>query len=168
MSAHGEEGTSQVKPINASDLKKNTYVMMGGRPCQVKDISGSKTGKHGSMKFTFSGLDIFTKKQFSGMEPGHANMLEPVVTKHEYQLLDIGADNDNHIDLSCLNDANEEVTVQCLKVIGDEKNPLYKQIQEAHAAGKNIIVMSQMAPCGEAGKEVMLESVMTWKEDQSN
>ena len=34
--------------------------MIKGKPCKVKDVSVSKTGKHGHAKCKFSASDIFT------------------------------------------------------------------------------------------------------------
>ena len=65
---------------------------MKGCPCKIVEMSTSKTGKHGSAKVNLTGIDIFTNKKYEDISPSTHNMDVPVVTRKEYQLIDIAND----------------------------------------------------------------------------
>merc|ERR1712171_23136 len=46
--------------VEAGQIRKGGYIMIKGKPCKVKDVSVSKTGKHGHAKCKFAASDIFT------------------------------------------------------------------------------------------------------------
>ncbi|KAF7509431.1 hypothetical protein GJ744_007994 [Endocarpon pusillum] len=88
-------GASDTTPTQCSTLRKNGHVIMGKerRPCKIVDMSTSKTGKHGHAKVHLTGIDIFTGKKYEELSPSTHNMEVPKVTRKEYPLLDISADN---------------------------------------------------------------------------
>ena len=77
--------------------------MLKGWPCKVMDISCAKVlknienlikfsfqaGKHGSAKASIIGIDIFTNKKHEDGCPSTHNIDVPVVSKKEFQLIDI-------------------------------------------------------------------------------
>ena len=90
-----EEG-SQYTPASAGDIKKGHYLLMKGDfeyPCKVVSVSHCKTGKHGSAKCSITGIDVFTGKKHEDSLPSSANVKCPVVTKTEYELINILEDN---------------------------------------------------------------------------
>merc|ERR1712146_95963 len=88
----GSSGASLTIPTHCSALRKGGYVCVKGHPCQVVDMSTSKTGKHGSAKVNFTAIDIFTNKKYEDMSPATANVDVPVVTRSECELVDITDD----------------------------------------------------------------------------
>jgi translation initiation factor 5A len=56
-------------------------------------VSTSKTGKHGSAKCNFTGIDIFTGKKYEEISPSTDTVYVPVITRKEYGLVDISGDD---------------------------------------------------------------------------
>jgi translation initiation factor 5A len=140
---------SDTFPMQCSALRKNGFVIIGGRPCKIVDMSTSKTGKHGHAKVNLTALDIFTGKKMEDMCPSTHNMLVPNVSRTEYQLLDISEDNflslllpngetkdDVRLPEDDLGDritaefeAGKAVLVSILKAMGEEAAVAYKENQ---------------------------------------
>ena len=82
-----------VVPTQASELKVGHYICINDRPCKITDLTDSKTGKHGGRKIHFFTTDLFNEKKYEHciMSKQHAD--SPVVTKTEYQLMDIDEKN---------------------------------------------------------------------------
>lgn len=59
---------------------------------KVVNVSTSKTGKHGHAKANFTATDIFTGKKLEDVIPSTHTTSVPVVSRNEYQLLDISDD----------------------------------------------------------------------------
>ncbi|XP_019619812.1 PREDICTED: eukaryotic translation initiation factor 5A-1-like isoform X2 [Branchiostoma belcheri] len=79
-------GTFQMQ---CSDLKKDGYVMLEGRPCKIVEMTTSKAGKHGSAKVDLVGTDIFTGKTYKGVFGSNDDMDVPNVNRTEYTLINI-------------------------------------------------------------------------------
>ncbi len=61
-------------------------------PCKIVDYSTSKTGKHGHAKANIVATDIFTGKKLEDISPTSHNMMSPIVTRRDFQLIDIDED----------------------------------------------------------------------------
>jgi translation initiation factor 5A len=94
--ARGDAGASNCVPKSMGSLRKGGYLLIKQRPCKIVDMSTSKIGKHGSAKVNVTGIDIFTGKKYEDCKPSSANVEEPIVTRQEYELMDI---NDNFLSL---------------------------------------------------------------------
>ena len=86
------ESGSSTFPQQCSALKKNGFVVMGGRPSKIMEMSTSKTGKHGGAKIRLVGIDIFNGKKYEEICPSTHNMDVPNVRRLEFQLIDITED----------------------------------------------------------------------------
>ncbi|KAK2737694.1 Eukaryotic translation initiation factor 5A [Myotisia sp. PD_48] len=84
-----DAGASTTYPQQCSALRKNGFVVIKNRPCKIVEMSTSKTGKHGHAKVHLVAIDIFTNKKLEELCPSTHNMDVPVVTRKEYQLIDI-------------------------------------------------------------------------------
>ena len=79
-------------PSEAGQIRKGGYIMIKGHPCKVSDVSTSKTGKHGHAKCNFTAIDVFTNKKYEDIIPATHTAHIPVVTRKDYDLIDISDD----------------------------------------------------------------------------
>lgn len=81
---------SYTQPILGVSVRKNTVILIQGKyPCRVVQIDIAKTGKHGSAKAVFTGLDIFNEKKHEELTMTHHKIPEVIVEHHDYTLIDI-------------------------------------------------------------------------------
>lgn len=126
----------------AGRMKPGSLLMMKEQfPCKVTAFSTAKPGKHGSAKAMITGKDIFTDKQYEETFGTGDNIPVPLVTKHEYTLLDC--------------DAEGQLTF--LTPEGDTKEDLALP-QEAHLKD----VAKKIREIFEAGAKECLVTVQKW------
>merc|ERR1712164_106959 len=87
-----DAGASDVQSVEAGQIRQGGYIMIKGKPCKVKSVSVSKTGKHGHAKGKFSATDIFTGATCEELCPSSHNIDTPVVTKKDYMIQGIQDD----------------------------------------------------------------------------
>jgi translation initiation factor 5A len=92
---------SKSVPTQAGLLKIGDHILIKDRPCQIKDIVKAKTGKHGCAKAHFTGIDIFTDQKCEYMETTTKNVEVPVITKNDYQVLNITKNAVSCLDEKC-------------------------------------------------------------------
>ena len=127
-----EEGALEV-PIKAGDLKKGGYVVAKEEfPCKVLEVTTSKTGKHGHAKAHITCVDIFTGKKFEMNEPTSHNCMRPIVTKEEYDLVDLSSEG-----LVTYIDAKGEYD-ESLKM--DTNDELFENIKKNLESGSSILI----------------------------
>jgi translation initiation factor 5A len=76
-----DSGASKTVSTEAGQIRKGGYIMIKGKPCKVKDVSVSKTGKHGHAKCKFSASDIFTGASCEELCPSTHSIDVPIVIK---------------------------------------------------------------------------------------
>merc|ERR1711937_323569 len=81
-----DAGASATVSVEAGQIRKGGYIMIKGKPCKVKDVSVSKTGKHGHAKCKFAASDIFTGATCEELCPSTHSIDVPVVTKSDWQI----------------------------------------------------------------------------------
>ena len=81
-----DAGASQTVSVEAGQIRKGGYIMIKGKPCKVKDVSTSKTGKHGHAKCKFSASDIFTGASCEELCPSTHSIDVPVVNKTDWMI----------------------------------------------------------------------------------
>lgn len=135
MSDHdaGDSGASNTFPVQAGALKKGSHVVIKGFPCKIIEYSTSKTGKHGHAKANIVGIDIFTGKKYEDISPSSHNMNSPVVTRKDFQLIDI----DSEGFVTIMDDRNDTRSDLRLDLDGDET---HTKIQEDFEAEKSLVV----------------------------
>ncbi|KAE8131202.1 eukaryotic translation initiation factor 5A-2 [Aspergillus pseudotamarii] len=127
---HTFDEENAVKPVTwsekSSDLRKNAYIIIEGRPCKVVDISVEESRAMTQVK----GVDIFTGRQLE-MEflPDHSVDI-PAVRCLEYQLINVDEGFLNLVTQDWV--AKDDVKVP----VGDIGN----QITSDFDAGKDVLV----------------------------
>ena len=78
------------KIINATEVRVGTNIIVDGRPCTVKKIDISKTGKHGHAKARIEAVGIIGGNKKVFVIPGHDRLEVPMIEKRKGQVLSIG------------------------------------------------------------------------------
>eukprot|EP00558_Chaetoceros_sp_UNC1202_P002658 CAMPEP_0197246586 /NCGR_PEP_ID=MMETSP1429-20130617/16740_1 /TAXON_ID=49237 /ORGANISM="Chaetoceros sp., Strain UNC1202" /LENGTH=159 /DNA_ID=CAMNT_0042707279 /DNA_START=41 /DNA_END=520 /DNA_ORIENTATION=+ len=148
-----DAGASAVIPMEAGNIKKGGYIMIKGRPCKVLSIAVSKTGKHGHAKCNFTATDIFTGKKLEDMVPGSHGTTVPIVSKADWEIIDIDEDGavtlmdeggNQKVDVNlphipdgfgeeirtAWDEGNKTVQVSVQTAVGEEAIVAYKVVQE--------------------------------------
>jgi translation initiation factor 5A len=117
-------------------------------PPQIVDYSTAKTGKHGSAKAMYVGIDIFTGNKYEDTAPTGANTAMPVMVRSEWLLTDINDDdaNDEGSIASLLNPETGD-TRDDLRVPDDKE---YANLREALAADIKDIIVTVTEAIGKA------------------
>merc|ERR1712162_74090 len=125
-----ESGASDTHMVEAGQIRKGGYILTKGKACKVKDVSVSKTGKHGHAKCKFSASCIFTGATCEELCPSTHSIAVPFVKKKDFQLpnVDYKTDDDNKISDQIKKiieeiDGGAEIELYCtvMKAIGKEK-----------------------------------------------
>lgn len=80
-----------LKLVNATELRKGSYVIIDGSPCEVRKIDISKTGKHGHAKARIEAVGIIDEKKRVIVKPGHEKVAVPLIEKKKGQVLAVNA-----------------------------------------------------------------------------
>merc|ERR1711881_573636 len=81
-----DAGSASTVSVEAGQIRKGGYIMIKGKPCKVRDVSVSKTGKHGHAKCKFAASDIFTGNTCEELCPSTHSIDVPVVTKKDWMV----------------------------------------------------------------------------------
>jgi len=84
-----ESGASYTYPQQCGELRKDSLVMLKGKPCKVTEIKPTKTGE----KAHIVALDIFTGKKYEEIVPTSHSMEVPFSRLTEYQVLSADPDS---------------------------------------------------------------------------
>jgi translation initiation factor 5A len=136
MFESADAGSSLTYPSAVGSLRKSGHCMIKEKPCKIVDISTCKTGKHGSAKANYTGIDIFTGRKYEDCHPTSHNVDIPRVVRVEYQLLNIdgsrvclltdAGETKEDLDLPTDNDGTEDDVAANIRALFDD--------------GKNVIV----------------------------
>lgn len=85
--------------MEASDAREGSYVMVEGEPCEVRDYSKSKPGKHGSTKVRIKARGIFDGKDRVFAKPADAMIETPDIDKKAGQVVSVTGDRAQVMDL---------------------------------------------------------------------
>ena len=125
---------SHTYPRAAGDCKKGDYSLLNDHPCKVVETSTSKTGKHGHAKSKIVAVDIFTGAKVEDVLPSSHNVDCPFVTKTEYELVSIDA-NDFVTFLT-----EDGVYREDLKLPKEEDNDFIPQLRLDYEKGLNLVL----------------------------
>ncbi len=135
-------------PVKASTIKIGDHAMLKARPCKIIQRSVSKTGKHGHAKIHFVGVDVFTQRKYEDICPTTHTMQKPILSKKEYELIDIDA---NDMNMMCLLDTQGK-TKENVRLPEDGLGDGIAMAFQAFADDDN---------------KVVLVTVLTWGEEEA-
>jgi len=75
------------RPTDANSIKRGSYILAEEEPCQVLDLSHSKTGKHGHAKIRMEVIGLFDKKKRSLVMPSTNKVQVPIIDKRNAQVI---------------------------------------------------------------------------------
>mmetsp|Transcript_21017 Transcript_21017/g.45696 ORF Transcript_21017/g.45696 Transcript_21017/m.45696 type:complete len:159 (+) Transcript_21017:344-820(+) len=130
---------------------RDRFMMIKGKPCKVLNISVSKTGKHGHAKCNFTAVDIFTGKKLEDMIPSTHGTTVPIVNKSEWELIDIGGDDE----LTLMDEAGNQKTDLNLPTFPEG---IDDEIREAWNGGENSVMVTVQAAVG-------IEQIIAYKKE---
>lgn len=73
--------------MEAGKVREGTYVIIDGEPCEVRSVSKSSPGKHGSAKAKIKAKEIFGGKNKHVTKPVDSMMMSPDVEKKIGQIV---------------------------------------------------------------------------------
>ena len=80
---------SGVNYVELGSLKKGSYIVIGGEPCRIVEITKAKTGKHGSAKAHVVAIGVFTGTKRTLVAPVSQKVEVPIIEKRTGQVLAI-------------------------------------------------------------------------------
>ncbi|MBI5553649.1 MAG: translation initiation factor IF-5A [Candidatus Diapherotrites archaeon] len=86
-----EEGEKKFTKVG--QLKENSFVLIDGFPCQIKEFEKSKPGKHGSAKARITAIGYFDGQKRNLMKPTEADAEVPIIEKGVAQVVAIMGDS---------------------------------------------------------------------------
>merc|ERR1712031_53876 len=124
-----ESGASDTHMVEAGQIRKGGYIMVKGKACKVKDVSVSKTGKHGHAKCKFAATCIFTGTSAEELCPSTHTIDVPFVTKKDFQIQ--GVDDEGYVILmDDEGEMREDMQVPDVIYKTEEDIRISKQIKE--------------------------------------
>src|ERR1700722_7891950 len=88
----GNADSEGIEKVSAGSVHKGDLLMIKGHPCKIASSSTAKTGKHGSAKAMFTGIDIFNGNKYECTYSTQDNVEAPVCKRVEYALINIDDD----------------------------------------------------------------------------
>ena len=155
--AETDSGASLTHNVEASSVRKGGYLMVKGKACKVRDVSTSKTGKHGHAKCKFSAIDIFTGATCEELCPGSHNIEVPFVTKVDYTVM--GMEEDHPQLMTEDGDMREDLPIPTSQGYSasddaDVSNRIKEYVQEMEDGGEIEIIVTVQ---GAIGKEKIID-----------
>merc|ERR1711934_691174 len=123
-----DAGASATVSVEAGSIRKGGYIMIKGKACKVKDVSTSKTGKHGHAKCKFSASDIFTGATCEELCPSTHSIDQPLVTKKDYSVMGLEGDYLQLMDEE--GEMREDVMLPNVEYKTDDDNKISQMIKD--------------------------------------
>merc|ERR1719502_2356470 len=124
----GDAGASLTVSVEAGQIRKGGYIMIKGKACKVKDVSVSKTGKHGHAKCKFSASDIFTGATCEELCPSTHSIDQPFVNKKDYSVMGLEGDYLQLMDEE--GEMREDVMLPNVEYKTDDDNKVAQMIKD--------------------------------------
>ncbi|MGD9275768.1 MAG: translation initiation factor IF-5A [Candidatus Pacearchaeota archaeon] len=118
-----------LKIINATEARVGTNILVDGKPCVVKKIDISKTGKHGHAKARIEAVGIIDGNKKVFVIPGHDRLEVPNVDKRKAQVLSIGDSTISVMDLENFETIDVPCDVEIKSTLEENSNVEYWDIE---------------------------------------
>ena len=122
------------KIINATEAKVGSNIIVDGVPCRVTKMDVSKTGKHGHAKVRISAKGLIGDQKKVFVVPGHERLQVPMIDKRKGQVLSIGDEQVNIMDIENF----ETLNVDCVEEVKSELEP-NSNVEYWDIEGKKVI-----------------------------
>src|SRR3989338_541803 len=86
---------AETKQTDYGSIRVGGYVILNDKPCVIKSIQLSKTGKHGSMKCRVEAVSLIDEQKIIEVHPSGDNVLIPIIGKKNAQVLSITGNKAN-------------------------------------------------------------------------
>merc|ERR1711907_933633 len=124
-----DAGAALWQGVEAGSIRKGGYIMIKGKACKVKDVSTSKTGKHGHAKCKFQAGCIFTGATCEELCPSSHTIDVPFVKKTDWMIQ--GIQDDTYVLLMDENgEMREDLQLPNVAYSTDEDTKLAALIKE--------------------------------------
>ncbi|OYT41931.1 translation initiation factor IF-5A [Candidatus Pacearchaeota archaeon ex4484_26] len=123
----------ETKFAAVTSLRKGSYIVIDDKPCIIKSMDISKTGKHGHAKARIEAIGLIDGQKRVIVKPGHENVPVPIIEKRRAQVLSIN-EHANIMDMETYETFSAEVDEEIKGQIKEGKQVEYWKI-----SGKNII-----------------------------
>ncbi|MGC9779023.1 MAG: translation initiation factor IF-5A [Candidatus Heimdallarchaeota archaeon] len=115
------------RPTEANSIKRGNYILADEEPCQVLDLSHSKTGKHGHAKIRMEVIGLFDKKKRSIVMPSTNRVQVPIIDKRNAQVITVEGeemsvmDKESYETISIPKPSSEEHLAKLNEIVGAGK-----------------------------------------------
>lgn len=117
------------KIINATEARVGTNILVDGKPCTVKKIDISKTGKHGHAKARIEAVGIIDENKRVFVVPGHDRLEVPLVDKRKAQVLSKSENSASVMDLESFETLDVEGKPEVIAELEESGNCEYWDIE---------------------------------------
>lgn len=93
-------GRMAKKRVEIKSLKEGNFVLIDGKPCQIKNITTSAPGRHGHAKYRVKAEGLFDGKKRELVKPADSQVDVPIIDKEKAQVLNISGDTIQLMDLN--------------------------------------------------------------------
>lgn len=116
------------KQVQATSIKKGSYIVIEDAPCKVSDLQVSRPGKHGHSKIRIEAIGILDDKKRDIVMPGHDNVTVPMLEKKNAQILSVSGNTANVMDLETYEQFDLQIPEELNGQIAEGQTVLYWSI----------------------------------------
>jgi len=113
------------KQVQASSMKKGSFIVIDGAACKVVNTQISKPGKHGHAKIRIEAVRLLDEKRREEVVPTSDNVEVPMIEKRNAQVLSISGDKANIMDTETYETFDLEIPEEMKGEVADGQVLLY-------------------------------------------
>ena len=109
-------------------LKPGRYMMIDGRPCEIKNMETSKPGKHGHAKCRITGIDVLTGSKKQAIYTTHDKVEVPIIEKKTAQVLSVADHKAQVMDMQTYETFEAEIPEEFRGKVEPNKEIIYWEL----------------------------------------